>query len=117
MPVRARTVVFLALWLGGATAARAQVPRGAATDSVARGLRGLTARLDSLESGTCPSGPPIVAPAPTGEAKTDSLIATFESLSRRLEAIRGARCAAAANAAAPVQAPTPAAADTSDELA
>ena len=38
MPVRIRTVVLLAFWLGGATVARAQVPRGAAADSVARGL-------------------------------------------------------------------------------
>jgi cobalt-zinc-cadmium efflux system outer membrane protein len=37
MPVRARTVVLVAFWLGGATVARAQVPRGAAADSVARG--------------------------------------------------------------------------------
>ena len=114
MPVRSRTVLLLAIWLGGATVARAQVPRGAAADSVARGLGALTARLDSLESGTCPSGPPIAAPARTGEAGTDTLIATFEALSRRLEAIRSTRCAAAG---APAQAPAPAAADTSDELA
>lgn len=37
MPVRARTVVLLAIWLAGATVARAQVPRGSA-DSSARGL-------------------------------------------------------------------------------
>ena len=36
MPVRARTVVLLAIWLAEATVARAQVPRGAA-DSAARG--------------------------------------------------------------------------------
>jgi hypothetical protein len=110
-----RMVVLLALWLGTATAARAQVPQGAAADSVARALKTLTARLDSLESGTCPSGPPVAAPAPTGEPRTDSLIATVEALSRRLEAIRTTRCAAAAGA--PSAAPAPAAADTSDELA
>ncbi|HET7469664.1 MAG TPA: TolC family protein [Gemmatimonadales bacterium] len=36
MPVRARTVVLLAIWLAEAAVARAQVPRGAA-DSAARG--------------------------------------------------------------------------------
>ena len=45
MPVRARTVVLLAIWLAGATVARAQVPRSAA-DSAARGL----GAADSLES-------------------------------------------------------------------
>ena len=38
MSVRIRTVALLAFWLGGATVARAQVPRGATADSVARGL-------------------------------------------------------------------------------
>ena len=82
MSVRVRAVVLFAFWLGGASVARAQVPRGSAADSVARGLGALTARLDSLEAGTCPAGPPIAAPAPTGEARTDSLITTFESLHR-----------------------------------
>jgi len=44
MPVRPRTVVLLAIWLAGATVARAQVPRGAA-DSAARGL----SSADSLD--------------------------------------------------------------------
>jgi len=38
MSVRTRTVLLLAFWLGGATVARAQVPRGAAADSAGRGL-------------------------------------------------------------------------------
>lgn len=116
MPVRTRTVVLLAIWLGYATVARAQVPRNAATDSVARGLQALTARLDSLEAGSCPSGPAVAVPARTGEARTDSLIATFDTLSRRLEALRASRCAAPAAPGPPGQAP-PAAADTTDELA
>lgn len=45
MSVRIRTVALLAFWLGGATVARAQVPRGATADSVARGL----GPADSLE--------------------------------------------------------------------
>jgi cobalt-zinc-cadmium efflux system outer membrane protein len=36
MPVRARTVVLLAIWLAGATVARGQVPRGGVADSAAR---------------------------------------------------------------------------------
>jgi hypothetical protein len=115
MPVRIRAVLLLSFALGGASAAEAQVPRSAAADSVARRLQALTARLDSIEAGTCPSGPAIAAPAATGEARTDSLIATFQALSRRLETIRAARCAAAPSP--PVQAPAPAPADTSDELA
>jgi hypothetical protein len=115
MPVRLRTVLLLAFLLGGSTVARAQVPRTPATDSVARSLRALTARLDSIEAGACPSGPAITPPAPTGEARTDSIIATFDSLSRRLEILRGTRCGAAPNPAGKPPAAAPA--DTSDELA
>lgn len=112
MHVRARTVCLLVLvWLGGATAVQAQVPRATA-DSVARALGALTARLDSVEAGVCPSGPAIVPPGRSGEPRTDSLVATLETLTRRLEAIRAARCAAPAPAA-----PAPAAADSADDLA
>jgi hypothetical protein len=107
MHVRARTVCLLALVrLWGATSAQAQVPRATA-DSVARALGALTARLDSVEGGSCPSGPAIAPPGRSGEPRTDSLIATLETLTRRLEAIRAARCGV----------PAPAAADTSDDLA
>jgi hypothetical protein len=109
MHVRARTVCLLVLgWLGVATAAQGQVPRATA-DSVARALGALTARLDSVEAGTCPSGPAIVPPGRSGEPRTDSLIGSLETLSRRLETIRAARCGPGA--------PAPAAADTSDDLA
>jgi hypothetical protein len=110
---RLRTVCLLALWgLGATTVARGQVPQTAA-DSVGGALRALTARLDSLEAGRCPAGPPVAAPAPTGDARADSLAATIDALSRRLEAIRTDRCAAATPAGAPI----PAAVDTSDDLA
>jgi hypothetical protein len=109
MHARARTVCFLVLgWLGGATSAQGQVPRATA-DSVARALGALTARLDSVEAGTCPSGPAIVPPGRSGEPRTDSLIASLETLTRRLETIRAARCGPGA--------PAPAAVDTADDLA
>jgi len=116
MHVRVRTACLLAIcWLGGATTARGQVPRAAAADSISRALGALTARLDSIEAATCPSGPAVAAPTRTGDPRTDSLVATFETLSRRLETIRGTRCVPppagipAAAAAAP--------ADTTDDLA
>ena len=60
MHVRARTLCLFAFWwLGGATAARAQVPQQATADSIARALGALTTRLDSIEAGTCPSGPVV----------------------------------------------------------
>lgn len=109
MHVRACTVCLFVLgWLGVATSAQGQVPRAKA-DSVARALGALTARLDSVEAGTCPSGPAIVPPARSGEPRTDSLIASLQTLTRRLETIRAARCGPAA--------PAPAAVDTSDDLA
>jgi hypothetical protein len=109
MRVRARTVCLFVLgWLGGATSAPGQVPRATA-DSVGRALGALTARFDSVEAGTCPSGPAIVPPGRSGEPRTDSLIAGLETLTRRLEKIRAALCGPAA--------PAPAAVDTSDDLA
>jgi hypothetical protein len=53
-----------------------------------------------------------VAPTRSGEARTDSLAATLEALSRRLETLRAARCAPGA-----APAPAPAAADSTDDLA
>src|SRR3954470_24375099 len=104
MHVRVRTACLVtAWWLGAATVALAQVPGGAAADSVGRGLTSLRARLDSIQGGACPArpalaapgpaGPAIVAPARSGEPRTDSLAATLEALSRRLETLRAARCA------------------------
>ena len=115
MHVRGRTVCLVAVWwLVSTTVALAQVPGRAAADSVGRGLGSLRARLDSIEAGACPGGPAIVAPARSGEPRTDSLAATLEALSRRLETLRAARCAPGA-AGAP--APAPAAADSTDDLA
>jgi hypothetical protein len=113
MHVRVRTACLLAIcWLGGATTARGQVPRAAAADSISRALAALTARLDSIEAGACPSGPAVAAPIRTGDPRTDSLVAAFEGLSRRLETIRGTRCVPP-----PAGTPAPAAADTADDLA
>ena len=117
MHVRARTVCFLVVaWLAAATSVQAQVPRATA-DSVARALQALTARLDSIEAGTCPTGPAVTAPGRRGEPRTDSLIATLESLTHRLEAMRAARCAPGAAPPPAGPAPPPGVADSSDDLA
>ena len=111
MRIRVRTGCLLVLAvLGGAETSRAQVP-AATADSLARAVNALTARLDSIEAGTCPSGPPVAAPARSGDGRTDSLVATLEALTARLESIRAARCAG------PSAAPAPAPADSSDDLA
>jgi hypothetical protein len=113
MHVRIRAACLVAAcWLGGATTALSQVPGQVAADSVGRALGSLRARLDSLEAGACPASPAVQAPAPSGEPRTDRLAATLDSLSRRLERLRAARCAPP-----PAGGPAPAAADTSDDLA
>jgi len=112
MHVRVGTVGFLFLaWLARPAGAHGQVPRQAAADSIGHALRALTARLDSIEAGACPSGPAIAPPGPTGEPRTDSLAGSIETLSRRLETIRAGRCPAGAGAA------PPAATDTASDLA
>jgi len=106
MSTRVRTAIGLAAcWMTLALPAAAQVPAGAA-DSLAGAIAALSARLDSLEAGRCPTeAPPRAAvPRPSGDARTDSLAAALDALSRRLEAVQAARCA-------------PAAADSSDDLA
>jgi len=111
MHVGIGAVGFLLLaWLGSPAQAHGQVPRQAAADSIGHALRALTARLDSIEAGSCPSGPAITPPALTGEPRTDSLVGTIETLSRRLETIRAGRCPAGAGAA-------PAGPDTASDLA
>ncbi|HET7424009.1 MAG TPA: hypothetical protein VFJ92_10625 [Gemmatimonadales bacterium] len=112
MHARARTVILLALWwLGGTSLAAAQVPEGSRADSLAAVLNRLTARIDSLESGHCPDTTRLALPAPSGNARADSLLAVTAELDRRLRTLRDQRCAGAAPAA-------PAApADTTDELA
>ena len=115
MHARVRTACLAAIWwLGSATVVLGQVPGKVAADSVGRALGQLRARLDSLEAGACPTGPAIAAPAPSGEPRTDSLAAKLDSLSRRLEVMRAARCAPSP---AGVRAPAPAAPDSADDLA
>ena len=115
MSARARTVILLALWwLGGTSLAAAQVPERGRADSLAEVLHRLTARIDSLESGHCPDTTRLALPAPSGNARADSLLAVTAELDRRLRALRDQRCAGAAPAAP--TAPT-APADTTDELA
>ncbi|MGH2707988.1 MAG: hypothetical protein ACREMX_12905, partial [Gemmatimonadales bacterium] len=110
MHVRARTVFLLATWWLGVTSfAEGQVTDTTAADSVGRALRGISARVDSLEAGLCPLGPGLALPSPSGDERTDSLAAAVRELDRRLEAIRVSRCA-------PVAA-KPEAADSSDDLA
>ena len=116
MHVRVRTFGWLVLvWLGCAGAAHAQVPGQVAADSIGSTLRALTARMDSIEAGTCPSGPAIMPPGRSGEPRTDSLVAVIETLSQRLEMIRAGRCASAPGAAP--AAPAPATPDPADDLA
>lgn len=121
MHARARTVCLVVLtWLAATSSAQSQVPRATA-DSVARELGKLTARFDSIEAGICPSGPAVAVPGPSGDPRTDSLVATLDTLSRRLEGIRAARCAgpgaAPTSAGAVPGEPAPSAADSSDDLA
>jgi hypothetical protein len=117
MSARARTVIVLATWwLGAASLAAAQVPAGGTTDSLSAVLHKLTARIDSLESGQCPDTAGLALPAPSGNIRTDSLLRVTAELARRLRALRDARCGAAAPPAGGA-APTPAPADSADELA
>jgi hypothetical protein len=76
-------------------------------------MAAFSARLDSLEAGQCPPAAPLALPAPSGEARTDSLIARLHQLDQRLEQVGAARCAAPARAPAPAAQP----ADTSNDLA
>lgn len=117
MSARARTVILFATWwLGAASIAAAQVPTGGQADSLSAVLQRLTARIDSLQAGQCPDSAGLALPAPSGNARADSLLRVAAELDRRVRALRDARCVAgAAPARAPV--PAPVAVDTSDELA
>ena len=84
------TVVALA----GAAPARAQDSARARGDSLAQALSTLTARLDSLEAGSC-VGTAVAIPAPGGaDARGDSLSRALSSLAARVERLAAARCAA-----------------------
>lgn len=93
-------VVITALMGAAASRASAQVPSGATVDSLHRTVLMLTARLDSLEAGQCPTGPApaFVLPKPTGNASVDSLAAAVARLSTRVNAAVASRCAGAAPA-------------------
>jgi hypothetical protein len=90
-----------------------QNPQQAQADSFRQAVAGLTARLDSLESGQCPRGQAVVLPArrPGEQPAVDTLATAMEQLSVRLERVIAARCPAGAGA------PEAQPADTSDDLA
>jgi len=73
-----------------ASAATAQDTR---IDSLTGQLARLTARLDSLEAGTCPIAP-LTLPAwrSTGDAEADSLASAIGRLAQRLERVAGGQC-------------------------
>src|SRR4249919_2338871 len=77
MPVRARTVVLLAIWLGGGTVARAQVPRGAAVDSAGRGA-GAADTLDLTLRPDCVGANADTATPGSAEVHHDLLCLTRE---------------------------------------
>jgi hypothetical protein len=91
-----RVILLAALVLGVPAISRAQVPQAAVRDSILRALRGLSSRVDSLSAGHCPGAVAVALPAPTGVPQTDSLISAADTLSRRLEELRRARCQAPA---------------------
>jgi hypothetical protein len=90
-----------------------QNPQQAQADSLHQAIAGLTARLDSLEAGQCPTGPAVVLPArrPGEQPAVDTLATAMEQLSARLERILAARCPTGAVA------PQAELADSSDDLA
>lgn len=62
-------------------------------DSLSSNLARLTARLDSLERGACPTAPLRLAGwQPTGDAATDSLATAIDRLADRLERVAAASC-------------------------
>ena len=83
------------LGLARFTPAGAQEPV-TARDSVAAALARITARLDTLEVGSCPTGPAVTTPA--GD---DSAAVALRRLSARLERVIAARCGTGAAAAPP----------------
>jgi len=95
MALRVRSAVSAALLCLLAGVASAQQPTTAATDSLQRALARITARLDSLEGGNCPAGPPVILPqAAAGDPRTDSLAAGLAQINQRLERMVAARCGA-----------------------
>jgi hypothetical protein len=93
---------LVGLTLAGVAPLSAQQP----ADSLRKSMARLSARLDSLEQGTCPTGPAIALPA-----ARDSVSRGLAELSTRLEKLIAARCRPGA---APLAADTTA---PSDDLA
>src|SRR5215210_1949473 len=89
-------------------AAGAQQPTRARSDSLQGAVGRLSARLDSLDAGQCPTGPAIALPGrvPGREPSLDTLAAAVETLSGRLERAIAARCPPGVTGAAPQPADT-----------
>jgi len=83
---------LISLLLLGAVPAAAQQP----TEEIRQSLARLSARLDSLERGSCPTGPAVVIPP-----GKDSVSQGLSALSARLERLIALRCQAGAAPAAP----------------
>lgn len=66
--------------------------QGAGIDSVQAGLRRLTARLEALEAGSCPSAPLVLPRIPPGSPGLDSLAAGLARLAARIDLVTVARC-------------------------
>lgn len=85
-------VLVLVLLMAREGTANAQVP-----DSALGAVHAMNARLDSLEAGTCPTGPPVQIPAhPSGAPGADSLAAALDRLNQRVEKLVAQRCLGAA---------------------
>ena len=85
-------VLVLVLLMARRGTANAQVP-----DSALGAVHAMNARLDSLEAGTCPTGPPVQIPAhPAGAPGADSLAGALDRLNQRVEKLVAQRCLGAA---------------------
>lgn len=113
MPELRTAVLAAAALIAPAVPVRAQEP--VVRDSLVRAMARMTARLDSLEAGRCPTGAPVTVPArrPGQAPALDTLGRAVERLSARLERVIAARCPVAPAPAQAARAP----ADTTDELA
>jgi len=102
-----RLAVTMTILSGGAasTAVAQGVPT-AKVDSLKRTVQTLSARLDSLDAGHCPTATPPQpgTPAKTGNAAVDSLAQTVASLTVRVNASIAAQCGLAAAPKQPAEA-------------
>jgi hypothetical protein len=104
MPHRIRAALWLPVaFLLFPVEVPAQVPDSTMADSLRRAVSGLTARLDSLDAGRCPTGPAVAVPA-VQAGQDSALAAAVKQLGERLERSIAGRCppgAAAAGAPPP----------------